>query len=224
MEYRKAEQYVDIMKKSPLFNEIDNGDILSTLDCMGFNKTVYEKDEYIVHEGDIIPGVGLLLEGSLLIMKEDYWGNRTLLTKIMPSGLFGEAFACTKDCVSSVSVITDEKSVICYLDVSHILTTCSNSCNYHNRLITNLVHILAYKNVILSEKIEHMSQRKLRDKILSYLSQCSKTALSNTFVIPFDRQELADYLCVDRSALSAELSKLQREGLIKYNKSSFTLI
>ena len=214
----------NVIGKSPLFKEISPEDAPSLLDCLSPYGAHYDKEEYIFHTGEKISNFGLVLKGAVHIIKEDYWGNRALIADVYPSDLFGEAFSCSENKILTISVVAAEDSEIMHLDVDRIISTCSNSCNFHNRLIRNLVTILAEKNFHLTTKITHMSQRRMREKLLSYLSDQSAKKRSPSFEIPFNRQELADYLSVDRSALSAQLSRLQAEGILEFERNHFTLL
>lgn len=214
----------NIIRESPLFREIKEHEAEALLKCLSPRRSHYKKGEYIFHMGEKISSFGLVLSGLVHVIKEDYWGNRALITDVGPGDLLGEAFSCADNTALTVSAVAAENTEIMVLDVDRIMSTCSNSCNFHNRLIRNLVTILAEKNFHLTTKITHMSQRRMREKLLSYLSEQSANKGSSNFDIPFNRQELADYLSVDRSAMSAELSRLQNEGILTYQRNHFTLL
>lgn len=213
-----------ILARSPLFKDIKEEDAEALLRCLSPYQIRYKKGEYIFRMGEKIASFGLVLKGLVHIIREDYWGNRALITDVSPGDLLGESFSCSENKVLTVSAVAAEDTDIMHLDVDRIMSTCSNSCTFHNRLIRNLVTILAEKNFHLTTKITHMSQRRMREKLLSYLSDQSTKKGGASFDIPFNRQELADYLSVDRSALSAELSRLQDEGILKYQRNHFTLL
>lgn len=218
------DKHFKIIEKSRLFSGIDELELKSMLKCLNAISRSYKKGEHIFRSGDKLTLVGLVLSGFVIITKEDYWGNRTILSEISEGGIFGEAFACADNGTISVNASAAKDCVILLIDVGRVLTVCHSACTFHARLIRNLVTVLANKNVALSEKIEHMSQRKLRDKILSYLSECSRNEGGPAFAIPFNRQELADYLSADRSALSNELCRLRDEGIIEFQKNRFLLL
>ena len=184
----------------------------------------YKKGEYIYHEADKISTIGLVLLGNLLIIKEDYWGNRTIISEVTEGQLFGESYACSEEKILSVNVVAKQNTTVVYFDVNKIFAMCSLEYSYNKKLIQNLVTVLAEKNIHLTNKIEYMSYKKIRDRILLYLSDMSKKARGEEFTIPFNRQELADYLSVDRSALSNQLSHLREEGILDFNKNKFKLI
>lgn len=207
----------------PLFFEISAQEMKSLLQCLNARTKTYAKDEIIFLAGDEATDIGLVLTGSVQVVKEDFFGNRTIIAQATKGELFAEAFSCTQDKVLEVSAIAMEKSEIMLIDYQRIITTCPSSCTFHTRLIKNMLGILAQKNIQLNRKIEHTSKRTTREKLMSYLMEQAKKANSNRFHIPFDRQELADYLCVERSAMSAELGRMRDEGLLSFKKNQFEL-
>ncbi len=174
--------------------------------------------------GDSPESVGLVLSGSVFIIQEDYWGNRNIRARTAPGQLFAEAFACVSGAVMDVSVVADEDSAVMWLNVGRLLHTCPTSCSHHSRMIRNLLSDLAANNLRSNEKLTHVSCRTTREKLLSYLSAEARRQGRPEFSIPFNRQQLADYLSVERSAMSAELSRMQRDGLITADKSRFKLL
>ena len=217
------EAYLTLLKKTCLFSGINDEDISTMLNCLSARIASYQKEEFILHTGDLVDQVGMVLSGSVLIIKEDFWGNRSILSEISPGSLFAETYACIGTTPLEVSTVASSDCQVLFLDFQKLLTTCSSACHFHTRLIHNLLSTLAQKNRILTKKLEHMSQKTTRDKLLSYLSAESLKAKSPSFTIPFNRQQLADYLSVDRSAMSSELGKLKKEGILDYNKNTFLL-
>lgn len=217
------EAYMTLLKKTCLFSGIKDEDISTMLNCLSARIASYQKEEFILHTGDLVDQVGMVLSGSVLIIKEDFWGNRSILSEISPGSLFAETYACIGTTPLEVSTVASSDCKVLFLDFQKLLTTCSSACHFHTRLIRNLLSTLAQKNRILTKKLEHMSQKTTRDKLLSYLSAESLKAKSPSFTIPFNRQQLADYLSVDRSAMSSELGKLRKEGILDYNKNTFLL-
>lgn len=193
------------------------------LRCLSAVYKKYKKGEYIFRMGDMISTVGLVLNGLVQIIQEDYWGNRQILSQVERGQLFGESYACMTEEPLMVGAVAEEDTEVLFLDVKRILHTCSSSCEFHNKLIQNLMSVIARKNLMLTRKIDHISKKTIREKVLSYLSFQSKREGSCVFDIPFNRQQMADYLAVDRSALSAELSKMQKEGIICYERNHFTI-
>lgn len=217
-------EYLKILTQSKLFTGIRGTELDAILNCLAPTKNNFKKGAYIFRDGEQISSMGLVLRGSVHILKEDYWGNRTILAEVQTGQLFGEAYACSETAKVSVNAVSVQESAILFFDVRRILSPCSAGCPFHVRLIQNLVAELADKNIRLTGKIEHISQRRLREKVLSYLSDFSKKQGSPDFTIPFSRQELADYLSADRSALSKELCKLRDEGVLEFERKRFRLL
>lgn len=217
------EKYKLVLKYSTLFWGINEKDLLHMVHCLGGRMVSYGKEEEIYHSGDTIQSVGVVLSGSISIIQNDFWGNRSILGTAEPGELFGEAYACLQNETMPHSVIANEKSEVLFLDVKRVMTTCSTSCNFHHYLIQNLLKVMAQRNLSLTQKMRHMSKRTTRDKLLSYLSAESEKQKSRSFQIPFNRQQLADYLAVDRSAMSSALGKLKEEGVIDFHKNQFQL-
>ena len=178
----------------------------------------------MLNAGISSPITGMVETGKLQIIKEDYWGNRSIIETAGPGDVFGEAFSCAEIVPVPVSVVAAEQTRVLLFDYQKLLTTCSSSCEFHTRVIKNMIRILAEKNIMLMQKMEHITKRSTREKLLSYLSTQAFIKKSSSFDIPFNRQELADYLSVDRSAMSAELSRMRDEGMIRFKKNHFTLV
>ena len=210
--------------KTALFRGLTEDEAEGVLGCLSARAVSYRKGEFVFRMGDFITSVGMVLDGSVQIIHEDAWGGCQVLARMGQGQLFGESYACAAGEPLMVSVIALEDSQILFLDVKKMLTVCSSACQFHSRLIQNLLSVMAARNLMLTAKIDHMGRRTIREKVLSYLSWQSEKQGSRNFEIPFNRQQLADYLAVDRSALSAELSKMQREGLIRYSRSHFNLL
>lgn len=215
--------FLSLLKRTTLFNGIDEAEIEAMLGCLGAKTESYSKNEYILRVGESPQALGLLLSGSVLIVQEDYWGNRNIRTRIMPGQVFAEAFACVPGAVMDLSALADEPSRVLWLNVGRVLHTCSTACSHHSRIIRNLLSDLAANSLRTNEKLTHISRRSTREKLLSYLSAEAQRQGKSEFSIPFNRQQLADYLSVERSAMSAELSRMQKEGLLSVDKNSFSL-
>lgn len=211
------------LRTSPLFAGVSDEELRAMLQCLGARQAAYPKGSYILRTGDRAESVGLLLRGSVLIVQEDFWGNRNLVSQLEPGQLFAESFACTPGAVLNVSVVAEDPCILLWLDVRRILATCPSACAYHTKLIRNLLSELAAKNLRFNEKLTHMGKRTTRDKLLSYLSAQAQRQGRAAFDIPFSRQQLADYLSVERSAMSAELGRLHRDGLLDFEKNHFVL-
>lgn len=208
---------------SSIFSQIAPAEIPSLLHCLLANEAHYEKGTFLCHYGDSINVLGVVLSGSIHIINEDFWGNSNLIAECGPGDIFAESYAIQPAQTLEVSILAAEFSSVLYLNVSRMMTVCGSACRFHNQLIQNLLTVLSEKNLMLNQKLNHMTKRTTREKLLSYLSAASAKSGSASFDIPFNRQQLADYFSVDRSALSAELSRLQSEGLLTFRKNHFTL-
>ena len=218
------EKYLEIIKQCPLFAGIEEVDLKALLDCLTAVRRAYKKNEFIFFAGDSVQSVGVVLSGSVHVLQEDYWGNRAILAHVDSTCVFGEAFSCAETERLPVSVIAAEKTEVLLIDYKRIVTTCSSSCAFHMALIKNMVKLLAQKNVMLTQKMEMITHRTTRERLMVYLSSQAMKAGESRFTIPFNRQQLADYLSVERSAMSTELSRMQSDGLICTNKSEFELL
>ena len=218
------EKFLKILKECPLFSGVESDNLEKMLNCFGAVAHQYDKNEFIFAAGDEVRSFGIVLSGSVHVVREDYWGNRFILAHIPPGGLFGEAFSFAETVSFPVSVTAAEKTKVLLIDYRHITAACVNACGFHVSLIQNMMKILAQKNIMLTGKMEILTHRTTRARLLAYLSEQAEKASENPFTIPFNRQQLADYLSVERSAMSAELSKMQSDGLIKTNKSEFELL
>ena len=193
------------------------------LGCLGAERRRYARGACLCRAGETISALGLVLSGSVLVENTDFWGNTTVLERVGPGHVFAETYACIPGQQLMVSVVADEATEVLYLNVERVLRTCPNACSHHSLLIHNLLLLTARKNLMLSRKIFHTSPRSIRARLLSYLSDRAIAVGSRSFTIPFNRQQLADYLNVDRSALSNELSKMRREGLLETERNHFVL-
>lgn len=215
-----TEHYKKILQ-CPLFHGIHEVDLPHLLPCLkAFTKT-YEKNEIIFLAGTTIHYTCVVLQGSVQIVYEDILGNRTIFGNVGTGELFGETFSFFQQEPLPVSVISNEESLILYLDCGGILTTCSSTCKFHHQLIENMLKIFARKNIFLNKKIRYLSKRTTREKLLAYLSDEATSSKETIFSIPFSRQELADFLCVERSAMSTELNKIKKDGILDFHKNQF---
>jgi CRP-like cAMP-binding protein len=217
-------EYLPILKKTLLFQGLSDMELTAILDCQSPHYRRYAKHDYLLHAGETAHSIGIVLEGSVTILKEDLGGNCNVLAKLGPGELFAEEYACAQDQPMDVSVMTDEGTTVLFLDVMRILTICPSDCSFHARLIRNLLSAVAQKNLQLNRTLTHLAQRTTREKLLSYLSEESLKQGSASFTIPYNRQQLADYLSVNRSAMSKELGLLQEEGILQFHKNEFTLL
>lgn len=216
--------FLEIIKRCPLFNEIKDENLSGMLSCLGARVFTFEKRQTIISEGAPAKYVGILLSGRAKIIHIDYMGNRSIVAEIRPYETFGEAFAYSESKTTPVDIVADESCDVMFIDSIRITQPCCNVCDFHKQLIYNLMRSLAVKNLMFHRRIEITSKRSTREKLMTYLVMQAKDSQSSSFDIPYDRQELADYLEVDRSGLSAEISKLRREGILKSDKNHFELL
>lgn len=212
------------LSKTVLFRGVSPEEVQSMLDCLSAEKRQYQRGDVIYHAGDVITSMGLVLSGSVSIENNDVWGNTSILDNVGTGQVFAETYACVPGEPLMIRVVAAEATEVLFLNTNRILNMCSNACGFHNKLIRNLLAISAQKNLNLSRRIFHTSSKSIRGRLLSYLSFQAVRQGSREFDIPFNRQQLADYLSVDRSAMSNELSKMQKEGLLKVKRSHFLLI
>ena len=221
---KKLKKYLEILKNCPLFENINDNNLLKMLTCLGARVSVFDKKYTVFNEGSPAKYIGIVLSGFVQISQTDYFGNRSILANRGKSEVFAEAFACAEISTMPISAVATEESEIMLIRAEHILHTCENNCGFHQQLIFNLMKDLARKTIMFHKRIEITSKRTTREKLLAYLAIEAKEKGSNTFDIPFDRQELADYLEVERSGLSQDISKLREEGIVENKKNHFTLL
>ena len=220
----KLEKYYNQIKNSPVFLGMSDDELKGLLECFGARIRKFEKEEMVIRQGDVISNIYLILDGEVNIEKDSYWGRRIIISRLGKNDNLALSFVGSKDVESSVDAITVKDTTVLVLRYEKCTSMCQNACTRHKVLINNLFRILSKENIELIQKIENVSQKTIRDKLLTYLSNEAQRQHSNSFDIHFNRQDLADYLNVDRSAMSFELSKLQKEGLIEYNKNHFELL
>lgn len=216
--------YINTLKRTQLFSGVGNDEISSMLHCLQAKLVTYQKGEYVFHEGEHIDKLTVLVDGKLLVQKDDFWGNRSIVNVIQIGEMFGEAYVAPESGAILNDVIAEVDSTVIFFDVRRILTLCPSACKFHSTVVQNLFFAISEKNRKLVQKIGHMSKRSTRAKLLSYLSEEAKRHNSNSFSIPFNRQQLADFLSVDRSAMSNELCKMRDEGLLVFEKNQFRLL
>ncbi|MDR1085041.1 MAG: Crp/Fnr family transcriptional regulator [Deltaproteobacteria bacterium] len=212
------------LSQSPLFRGISETELSSLVKCAGCTFRSFKKNDHIYQAGDFVREIGIVAIGGVRLVKNDAWGNSNLIAEVSVGEMFAESVVCGGVGVLPVSVIAAKDTTVMFFDFQRIITTCSSACVFHTILIRNMISLFARRNVMLAGKMEHITKRTTKEKILSYLSEQSKLSGSKSFNIPFNRQELADYLSVERSALSAEMSKLKAGSIINYRKNHFELL
>ena len=209
--------------RSPLFDGISKQERGAMLGCIGYHIGSFKKGGIVALEGENLRHIGIVLSGSVDMVKEDFWGHKTMLLRIRKDEIFGETFACGEDNLSVVTFQVSEDAKILFLPFDRVMHSCTMACRFHHQLIENMVHIIANKNRDLMRKVEVVSRRSIREKLLTYLSIQAQAQGSRYFEIPLGRLELAEYLCVDRSALTRELAKMKDEGLLDYDRNWFRI-
>ena len=209
---------------SPLFHGIKQDELNAMLSCIGYHIGTFKKGDIVAFEGDNLKHIGIVMKGSVDMVKEDLWGNKTMLLRMGKDELFGETFACGSDSLSVVTFLVSEDAKILFMPFDRVMHSCTMACQFHHRLIENMVKIIADKNRDLMRKIDVVSKRTIREKLLAYLSIQAQVQNARYFEIPLGRVELAEYLCVDRSALTRELAKMKEDGLIDYDKNCFRIL
>ena len=213
---------LEILSECALFDGLTVQEIAEILPCLSARRAAFRKGQFLLRAGDASLTSGIVLSGEVELLQEDFWGNRNLLAAVAAGELFGEVFACA-GVPAPVSALCRTGGEVLYLDIAAVFSPCEQVCAQHKRLMQNLIHVLAQKNLLLNEKTWYLSQRTTREKLLCYLSAQARRAGSASFRIPFDRQQLADFLSVNRSAMTVELQKMQREGLLRTERAEFTL-
>ena len=214
---------LDFLTQTQLFRDIPVGELSGLLNCLRAVRRQYEKGAVLCSAGERTASIGLVLSGSVHIESDDVWGNKSILSSVGPGQVFAETYACLPDEPLMVSVTAAEDTAVLFLHAPHMLAPCTQTCICHAQLIRNLLFVSARKNLELSRRAFHTAPKTIRGRLLSYLSMQAIRTGSDSFSIPFDRQQLADYLGVDRSALSAELGRMRREGLLDFKKNRFRL-
>lgn len=217
-------KYIPILKNTQLFSGASDEDIEAMLGCLQAKLCTYEKGEYVLREGERVDRLMMLVKGELHIQRDDYWGNRSIISMVGVGEMFGEAYAAPESGPLMNDVLAVEDSAVIFLDIGKLLTVCPNGCKFHAMAVKNLFFAISEKNRKLVRKLGYMSRRTTREKLIAYLSEEAKRQNSGSFSIPFNRQQLADFLSVDRSAMSNELCKLRDEGLIEFEKNRFRLL
>lgn len=218
------EEYFVVLSQCSLFSGISQEELRSMLRCLNGTILQASKGSPVFLEGEAATFVGVVLVGKIQILRTDFYGNRSVLTVVSPGGLFAEAFACAEVETLPVSAMALENAVVLLLDCKRVLTSCPNACPFHKVLVQNLLRGIARKNLLLTQKIRCMSQKTTREKLMEFLLEQAKQHGSEEFVIPYDRQALADYLGVERSAMSVEISKLKKAGRIDCTGSRFRIL
>lgn len=207
-----------------MFSGVSEEDIASLLSCLDAKLSKYKKGEYVLRQGEHLNDIIILVDGTLHIQHDDYWGNRSILGQLSVGDMFGESYVAPESGPLLNDVVAIENSVAIFFNVQRMINTCSSACRFHSMVIQNLFFAISDKNKKLVQKLGHMSKRSTREKLISYLSEEAQKHNSSSFTIPFNRQQMADYLSVDRSAMSNELCKMRDDGLLEFDRNRFKLL
>ena len=216
-------KYLSLLASLPLFENIDPQDIPAMLNCLRAKEDCFPKDSFIRNEGDPADFIGIVLVGTIQVLQYDFGGNRRIISSFSKGEMFAEAISCAEVPELPFSIQATSDCVILFLNEKQILHPCDGGCAFHNRLIQNLLKIVARKNMQLNQKLRCISHKTTAEKLLHFLDDQAKQHHSCEFIIPYDRQALADYLGVERSAMAAEISKLQKQGILETKRNWFRL-
>lgn len=217
-------EYLELLQRNELFYNFDLNDLKSILKCLSPKVNHYKKKDIILLQGDNVHFVGIVLSGSAQIIKEDIEGYINILDHLGINDIFAEAFAYADIYECPITVQATENCEIMFIDCKRIIKTCNNACIFHLALIENMVSLIAKKNIMLNQKMEILSKRTIREKLLAFFNIQIQMKHSKRFSIHYNREAFANYLCVDRSALSRELCNMRDEGLIKFKKNEFEIL
>lgn len=215
--------FLSVIRSSQLFSGISENELTAMLSCLNAKKEEFPKDTFLLRTGDTTESIGFVLSGNILVIQEDIWGNRNIISKAGPGQTFAASYACAPGSVLNISVFAETPVTVMFLNIKRILNICPSACAHHSRMIRNLLGELAMKNLHINEKLTHMGQRTTRSKLMSYFSSEAQRLGKYEFDIPFSRQQLADYLTVERSGLSLELGKMRKDGILDFHKNHFIL-
>lgn len=210
------------VEKNALFTGISPQEIQKMLGCLSAREKRFWDQQQVWPAGEPMDQIGLVLEGRVLLENDDFWGNRFIASEVPAGSTVGEAYALTAEPLPFNAVSKGDSRVL-FLDVRRMMRMCDNACSCHRAMNERLLKIIADQAKDADRKIKHLSGRTTRDKLLSYLSEEARRQQTAYIDLPFNRQELADYLSVERSAMSRELSKMKAEGLIDYSRNVFAL-
>lgn len=217
-------KYIPLLERTKLFAGLSYEETEKMLRCLNAKQRAFKKGELVLRQGESVKSIMVLAEGKLHIQRDDHWGNRSIISIIGVSEMFGEAYAAPDSGAMLNDVLAVEDSMVLCFDMERLISICPEACSFHSAVVRNLLFAISEKNRKLVQKLGYISERTTREKLIAYLSDEAKRNNSNSFSIPFNRQQLADYLSVDRSALSNELSKMRNDGLLKFCKNRFELL
>ena len=208
------------MEVKSIFEGIEEEDIKKMLKCFDAKTRTFKKDRTIVTNIINIKMIGIILEGTANVERYDYNGNRSIIEKLEKNSVFGEVFSRLG---SDISVIATSDCEVLFIEYEHLIKRCRKGCVYHSILTNNVLQLLSKKIVDLNKRLEILSKRTIRDKLLSYFELLANNSPKRSFNLPFTYTDLADYLSIDRSAMMREIKNLKEEGFIETNGKKITL-
>ena len=214
----------EVLIKCPLFNDFTMDELHHITNCFNIKSTVYPSKTIILSENEQVNNIYIVIDGSLDVVKENYNGDTHLMMILQPSELFAEGIVCTKKRISPVTIIAKTDTRIVTIPYERIINTCTRACNFHTKIIYNMMLLLGEKNYTLNNKVSFLLLHGIKEKVVYYLLQQSKKQKSLTFTIPLSHTELAHFLNVSRPSMSRELGSLKKDKIIDYYKSSFTIL
>ena len=214
----------EALQNNRLFLDMNALEINTALYILNARYQTFEKGKIILHAGGQTDCVCLVISGSVTIENNDMWGNRTILNIVDSDDFFAETYAILKDEIMMVDAVANEQCAIMFLRIGGLFGSGFEGQPWSNKLVRNLLMISANKNLILSGRSFHISPKTARGRIMAYLNSVSLKKHSKVFDIPFDRQQMADYLNLERTALSKELSRMKREKIIDFKKNHFEIL
>ncbi|OPJ64654.1 Crp/Fnr family transcriptional regulator [Clostridium oryzae] len=217
-------EYLETLKKVSLFKNIKENEIGNMLSCIKADIKSYKKEDIIILAGDPVKSIGIILSGNVQVVKEDSYGNRNILAYLEKTEIFAEVFACAEIEGSPISVIASSECTIMFLDFKRIVCSCESACEFHSILIQNMLRVISTKTIELNEKLSCLGKRSIEEKVRAFMLMQKERHGKDSFKISLSRAEMADYLCVDRSALSAVLSRMHQDGKINFYKNHFELL
>lgn len=214
----------EVLKDLALFRDIAPAEIETMLRCLNSRVRTFKKDEFVFLAGESAPKVGIVLAGLAQVIKENIHGDRLTMRTLGAGEMFGETYASLGVRVIPVSVIALEETRVIEFELKSLVLTCESACAFHRKLILNLMRIIAQKNAVLSEQMYYLSHKTIRGRLEAYLLDCVDKSGSLTVNLPFNRREMAEFLCMDRTAMQREMAKMKEEGVLDYYKNTFKIL
>ena len=210
------------MLQIDLFENVQNNEVLELLKCIGIKTKVFRKNAFILKAGSKIDYLAVILGGRAVMSKTDSFGKQTVIEELKMNDIFGHKIVCCGLDKSPVDVIAENECEVLFLPFEKVVTPCAKLCPYHLQLIKNVMKMISKRNSLLNDKIDIIGQKTTRDKIMALLETYHNG--QRVFSIPYTREEMAKFLCVDRSAMSRELCRMRDEGILKFSKNHFEIL